>query len=81
MRQSSDGFWIAERDLEIRGPGEIWGARQSGGLDFRIAQLYRDRDLLAFIPEATKRLGDENPEIIESLVARWLGGDLRFGSA
>jgi ATP-dependent DNA helicase RecG len=81
MRQSNDGFWIAERDLEIRGPGEIWGARQSGGLSFRIAQLYRDRDLLALIPEATQRLSKENPESIEPLVARWIGGDLRFGSA
>ncbi len=81
MRQSSDGFWIAEQDLEIRGPGEIWGARQSGGLNFRVAQLYRDRDLLTLIPEATQRLANENPETIEPLVARWIGGDLRFGSA
>jgi ATP-dependent DNA helicase RecG len=81
LRQSSDGFWIAERDLEIRGPGEIWGARQSGGLTFRIAELYRDRDLLALLPEAARRLADENPQAVDSLVERWLGGDLRFGSA
>ena len=81
LRKTTDGFVIAERDLEIRGPGEIWGIRQSGGLSFRIADLFRDRELLTLIPETVQQMEAEHPEDVAPLIQRWLGTDLRYGQA
>lgn len=81
LRKTTDGFLIAERDLEIRGPGELWGTRQSGGLAFRIADLYRDRALLARIPQAIRLVQEQYPESVEPLMQRWLGESLRYGQA
>ncbi|MHB1543150.1 MAG: ATP-dependent DNA helicase RecG [Gammaproteobacteria bacterium] len=81
LRKTTDGFVIAERDLEIRGPGEVWGTRQSGGLAFRIADLFRDRELLARIPNAVQLLEVAYPESVEPLIHRWLGANLRYGQA
>lgn len=81
LRRTTDGFEIAERDLEIRGPGEMWGTRQSGGLSFRIADLFEDRDLLARIPQTVQCIEHDHPEDVEPLIQRWLGTNLRFGHA
>jgi ATP-dependent DNA helicase RecG len=74
MAQTSDGFEIARRDLEIRGPGEFLGARQSGAALLRFADLATDTDLL----EAARRLAplvlDQQPALADKHVARWLGG-------
>ncbi len=78
LRKTSDGFQIAEKDLELRGPGEVLGTRQTGMLQFRVADLARDRHLLEQIPPVADRLSRENPEQVEKLVRRWIGDSTRF---
>ncbi|MGB1271060.1 MAG: ATP-dependent DNA helicase RecG, partial [Endozoicomonas sp.] len=73
MRDSSDGFVIAEKDLELRGPGEVLGTRQTGLAQLKVADLERDRDLLEGVPEAAQMLLRTAPENAEPLVLRWLG--------
>ncbi|MFK0570290.1 ATP-dependent DNA helicase RecG [Endozoicomonas sp.] len=73
MRESSDGFVIAEKDLELRGPGQVLGTRQTGLAQFRVADLERDRDLLEDIRTAAQQLLQHSPESVEPLVDRWLG--------
>ena len=78
MAETADGFEIARRDLEIRGPGELLGARQSGAALLRFADLATDTRLL----EAARRLApvmlDQHPELSRKHVARWLGGRQEF---
>jgi ATP-dependent DNA helicase RecG len=78
LRKTSDGFRIAEKDLELRGPGEVLGTRQTGMLQFRVADLARDRKLLERIPPVAERLLAEKPEWAERLVRRWIGDATRF---
>lgn len=73
MRDSSDGFVIAEKDLELRGPGEVLGTRQTGLAQFRVADLERDRDLLMVVRTAAQELIHQSPECVDALVNRWLG--------
>jgi len=78
MRETTDGFEIARRDLEIRGPGEVLGTRQTGVLDLRVADLMRDQELMPKVVEASKVVFDKYPEMIEPLLHRWLKQGLRF---
>jgi ATP-dependent DNA helicase RecG len=78
MRKTADGFRIAEKDLELRGPGEVLGTRQTGMLQFRVADLARDQSLLARIPPVADRLLAGNPERVEKLIRRWIGDARRF---
>jgi ATP-dependent DNA helicase RecG len=78
LRQTSDGFRIAEKDLELRGPGEVLGTRQTGMLQFRVADLSRDQRLLECIPPVADRLLAENPGLAEKLVRRWIGDSTKF---
>jgi ATP-dependent DNA helicase RecG len=78
MRETSDGFRIAEKDLELRGPGEVLGTRQTGMLQFRVADLARDRELLDQIPPVADELLKENPKLAARLVRRWIGDSARF---
>ena len=78
LRETSDGFRIAEKDLELRGPGEVLGTRQTGMLQFRVADLARDRRLLERIPPVAERLLAENPALADRLVRRWIGDATRF---
>jgi len=71
MRETTDGFVIAERDLELRGPGEVLGTRQTGVAEFRIADLSRDRRLLPTVQQVADSLLDEAPALAEQLIARW----------
>jgi ATP-dependent DNA helicase RecG len=73
LRDSNDGFLIAEKDLQLRGPGEVMGTRQTGLVNFKIADLLRDADLLDTIPAIADSLFTETPETIMPLIARWLG--------
>ncbi|ART63225.1 ATP-dependent DNA helicase RecG [Kushneria marisflavi] len=73
LRESNDGFRIAERDLEQRGPGEVLGTRQTGLVGMKIADLTRDRDLLDPVRQLTRAMLDQAPESIEPLIRRWLG--------
>jgi len=72
MRETTDGFKIAEEDLKIRGPGEVLGTRQTGGLAFRLAELPRDEALLPTAREWARWLLDNTPELADALHARWL---------
>jgi ATP-dependent DNA helicase RecG len=73
MAETNDGFEIARRDLEIRGPGEFLGARQSGAPLLRFADMALDADLVATARQAAERLLDRDPAAAEKHVARWLG--------
>ena len=81
MRETNDGFVIAEKDLELRGPGELLGTRQTGLAAFRVADLARDADLLPLVQQVGERLLAESPEIAERIVMRWVGGAARYASA
>jgi ATP-dependent DNA helicase RecG len=81
MRQTSDGFVIAEKDLELRGPGELLGTRQTGLATFRLADLSRDADLLPQVRELAEQLMAESPELADRVIARWVGGAARYAAA
>ncbi|KQR13199.1 MULTISPECIES: ATP-dependent DNA helicase RecG [Xanthomonas] len=81
MRQTNDGFVIAEKDLELRGPGELLGTRQTGLASFRIADLARDAGLLPRVQVLAERLLAEAPEIADRVVARWIGSAVRYAAA
>lgn len=78
MRESSDGFYIAEQDLLLRGPGEVLGTRQTGDMQFRIADLQRDNHLLPDVKDAALLLMAEYPLLSSQLVNRWLGQSHRY---
>ncbi|OHE83468.1 MAG: ATP-dependent DNA helicase RecG [Lysobacterales bacterium RIFOXYD1_FULL_69_11] len=81
MRETGDGFVIAEKDLELRGPGELLGTRQTGLAGFRVADLARDADLLPQVHELAERLLADHPDIAERIVVRWVGGAARYAGA
>lgn len=81
MRETNDGFVIAERDLELRGPGELLGTRQTGLAGFRVADLTRDADLLPRVHALGERIATHAPELAPRIVARWVGGAVRYASA
>ncbi|MFT5210600.1 MAG: ATP-dependent DNA helicase RecG [Flavobacterium sp.] len=72
MRESQDGFFIAEKDLEIRGPGELFGARQSGAIQFRIADLLRDKHMLTRIRSLADELLIQDEHTAQLILNRWL---------
>lgn len=73
MRETNDGFAIAEIDLQLRGPGEMLGTRQTGDMRFRMADLQRDKGLLDSVHPLADRLLHQYPERAEPLIQRWLG--------
>ena len=81
MRRSNDGFVIAEKDLELRGPGELLGTRQTGLAVFRIADLARDAAWLPQVQAVAERLLAGSPDIAEAIIARWVGSAARYASA
>jgi ATP-dependent DNA helicase RecG len=74
LRDSNDGFLIAEKDLELRGPGEVMGTRQTGAVRFKVADLARDADLLDNIQQTGEQIFIHSPQAIQPLCDRWLGG-------
>ncbi|MFB0933535.1 MAG: ATP-dependent DNA helicase RecG, partial [Pseudomonadales bacterium] len=72
MRESQDGFFIAERDLEIRGPGEMFGSRQSGAVEFKLADLVRDSHMLTEIRPLADTMLEHDPVTAKALMERWL---------
>ena len=81
MRETNDGFVIAEKDLELRGPGELLGTRQTGLAGFRIADLARDAGLLPGVHELAERLLAQQPALADRVVQRWIGTAVRYASA
>ena len=80
MRTSSDGFLIAEKDLELRGPGEVLGTRQAGIPEMRVADLMRDAHLLPEIQNTAKTLLAKHPDKVKLLIHRWLGKSLDYSN-
>ncbi|MBV7599848.1 ATP-dependent DNA helicase RecG [Aeromonas sp. sia0103] len=73
LRETSDGFQIAQRDLELRGPGELLGTRQTGLADLKIADLVRDQSLIPQVQKLARYLMDRHPSHVDPLIRRWLG--------
>lgn len=78
VRDTGDGFVIAQRDLELRGPGEVLGTRQTGIVQFRIADVLRDQALMPAVHQAGELIMDSFPEIVPHLVQRWLGQNVQY---
>ncbi len=81
MRDTNDGFLVAEKDLELRGPGEVLGTRQTGQLSFRIADLSRDAHLLPAVQAVGASMLRDHPDKAERLIGRWIGGAARYAHA
>jgi ATP-dependent DNA helicase RecG len=80
LRDTSDGFAIAARDLELRGPGELLGVRQAGEMRLRAADLQRDGDMVPLAAETADRLLREDPQRAAALVRRWLENRPQYGA-
>ncbi len=79
LRSTNDGFVVAQRDLELRGPGEVLGTRQTGLMQLRVADLVRDADLMPLVQQLANQLGAEPGNIGLELMSRWTGSASRFG--
>jgi ATP-dependent DNA helicase RecG len=79
LRDTNDGFVIAQRDLELRGPGELLGTRQTGLPQFRVANLQTDQDLVEVMSEAADQFLQTTPENVDALIHRWFGQKLELG--
>jgi len=79
IRETCDGFEIARRDLELRGPGELLGTRQTGLAQLRVADLMRDADLLPRVQQSADWILGSCPQHVEALAARWIGAGERYG--
>lgn len=73
LRESNDGFVIAQRDLEIRGPGELLGTKQNGLADFKIADLVRDQQLVPQVQRIARHIHERYPQNAQAIIDRWLG--------
>jgi ATP-dependent DNA helicase RecG len=78
MRETHDGFVVARKDLELRGPGEVLGTRQTGEMQFRIADLLRDQDLVPLAQRLADRLLAEHPQCVDPLIHRWIGDRTQY---
>ena len=81
MRETTDGFKIAEKDLELRGPGEVLGTRQTGDMQLHIADLQRDAHMLPQIKATAEKLLVNHPENVDPLINRWLGLSEQYAQA
>jgi ATP-dependent DNA helicase RecG len=79
MRNTNDGFEVARRDLELRGPGELLGTRQTGLAQMRVADLVRDADLLPRVQTAAQTLLRDFPSHAAALIRRWVGHGEQYG--
>ena len=79
LRDTNDGFIVAQRDLELRGPGELLGTRQTGLPDYRIANLVRDAELMPEVQKTATQLQQGAEATAASIVRRWLGDAARYG--
>ncbi|MDX7992117.1 ATP-dependent DNA helicase RecG [Xenorhabdus littoralis] len=81
LRDSNDGFVIAQKDLEIRGPGELLGTRQTGNAEFRIADLLRDQSMLPEVQRIARYIHQHYPEHAKALIERWLPDRSQYSHA
>jgi len=80
MRESNDGFYIAEEDLRQRGPGEVLGTRQTGLLEFRVARLPEHEHLLDRVETIANRIEQGDGAVVRALVRRWTGDRQAFAT-
>ena len=80
LRATTDGFVIADRDLELRGPGELLGTRQTGIAQFRIADLVRDAALLRDVQATATTVLRDYPQLVDTLVQRWLADKVEYAN-
>ncbi len=78
MRETADGFRIAQKDLELRGPGEVLGTRQTGIMQLKVADLVRDAHLLPEVIRLSDELIESFPERVQPLIDRWLAGQAHY---
>ena len=81
LRETGDGFRIAEKDLELRGPGEVLGTRQTGQMTLRIADLVRDAHLLPAVQRAGATLLEKHSILVDKLIASWIGSAVQYAGA
>lgn len=80
LRDTNDGFIIAQKDLEIRGPGELLGTRQTGLANLKVADLVRDQYLLPKVQRLAREVMDNQPQAVGPLIQRWLGEREHYGT-
>jgi ATP-dependent DNA helicase RecG len=78
LRATNDGFAVAQKDLELRGPGEVLGTRQTGVMQLRVADLLRDADLLPTVIEISEQLLEADSKAVEPLIRRWIRGEAEY---
>ncbi len=78
LRESNDGFVVAQKDLEIRGPGEVLGTRQTGEVQFRVADLLRDQAMVPKVQQLADELLAAHREVVGPLIRRWVGHNARY---
>jgi ATP-dependent DNA helicase RecG len=81
LRESNDGFVIAQKDLEIRGPGELLGTKQTGLADLKIADLQRDAHLIPEVQKSAHLIWKKYPDVAEALINRWLANREKYSNA
>jgi ATP-dependent DNA helicase RecG len=79
LRDTNDGFVVAQKDLELRGPGELLGTRQTGLPEYRVANLVRDAELMPQVQMTAETLQSSAPTTAAAIVRRWLGDAGRYG--
>lgn len=81
LRDSNDGFVIAQKDLEIRGPGELLGTRQTGNAEFKVADLLRDQAMIPDVQRLARHIHERYPEQALALIERWMPETERYSNA
>jgi len=81
LRDSNDGFVIAQKDLEIRGPGELLGTRQTGNAEFKVADLLRDQALIPEVQRIARHIHERYPEQAAALIERWMPETEKYSNA
>lgn len=80
LRKTGDGFEVAQKDLELRGPGEVLGKRQTGLMQLRVANIMRDAALLPDVQEIAEDLLRTHPAIVDRIIGRWIGNADQYGN-
>lgn len=81
LRDSNDGFFIAQQDLEIRGPGELLGTRQTGTAEFKVADLLRDQAMIPEVQRLARHIHERYPQQAVALIERWMPETERYSNA
>lgn len=80
LRETNDGFVIAERDLQLRGPGELLGTRQTGDMQYRVADALRDTHMIPAVQELGKEIFGAMPDVCTLLIERWIGKNQKYAN-